>query len=178
MLRKVKYSYKFKLQCVNEVLKKHQGTALVARKRKIHLSQLHKWINQYNEYGKAGLKPKTKNTIYSGSFKLKVVLLIKQNTISLTVASLKYNIPSVSTLMSWIRKYDQHGAEILYKETRGKPKSMQLKRSSNKANKPITREEELLKEIELLKAENALLKKLQALIQAEKSKKNKGHKPL
>jgi transposase len=47
-----------------------------------------------------------------------------------------------------------------------------IKRKSKKASKPLTREEELLKELAYLRAENALLKKLQALVQAEKK-----HKP-
>ena len=43
-------------------------------------------------------------------------------------------------------------------------------KSKNSTRKPLTREEELLEEIESLKAELALLKKVQALTQA-KSKK-------
>ena len=42
----------------------------------------------------------------------------------------------------------------------------------NKHNiEPLTREEELLKENEYLRAENDLLKKLQALVQADKKRK-------
>ena len=178
MLRKVKYSYEFKLQCVNEVLKRHLGITDVSNRWNIQVSVLKKWIRFYKVYGDIGLIPRAKNKTYTGSFKLKVVLLIKQKHISLSVACLQYNIPSVSTLITWIKKYDQHGPDILYKETRGKPKPMQFKRTPKKSNKPLTREEELLQEIELLKAENALLKKLQALIQAEEAQKSRNHKPL
>jgi hypothetical protein len=45
------------------------------------------------------------------------------------------------------------------------------KRKKRKSDKPVTREEELLLEIEVLRCENELLKKLQALIQAEESQK-------
>jgi transposase len=41
------------------------------------------------------------------------------------------------------------------------------KRKKRKSDKPLTREEELLLENEALRCENELLKKLQALIQAE-----------
>jgi transposase len=48
------------------------------------------------------------------------------------------------------------------------------KRKKRKSDKPPTREEELLLENEALRCENELLKKLQALIQAEeKARKRK-----
>ena len=47
-----------------------------------------------------------------------------------------------------------------------------------KSKQPLTREEELLLEIERLCCENALLKKFNALIQAEQEKQKKlGRKP-
>jgi transposase len=49
-----------------------------------------------------------------------------------------------------------------------------IRRKKRKSDKPLTREEELLLENEALRCENDLLKKLQALIQAEeKAKKRK-----
>ena len=46
------------------------------------------------------------------------------------------------------------------------------KRKAYKSQKPLTREEELLLEIERLRCENAFLKKFNALIQAEEGKLN------
>lgn len=46
-----------------------------------------------------------------------------------------------------------------------------IKRKPRKSTKPLTREEELLKENEYLRAENELLKKLQALVQTDKKQK-------
>jgi transposase len=43
-----------------------------------------------------------------------------------------------------------------------------FKRKPRKSDKPMTREEELLKENEYLRAENELLKKLHALVQTRK----------
>lgn len=52
------------------------------------------------------------------------------------------------------------------------------KGQSTKSKQPLTREEELLLEIERLRCEVALLKKFNALIQVEKEKQKKlGHKP-
>ena len=46
-----------------------------------------------------------------------------------------------------------------------------IKRKPKKSDKPLTREEELLRENEYLKAENELLKKLHALAQIKKKRK-------
>jgi transposase len=48
-----------------------------------------------------------------------------------------------------------------------------FKRKKRKSDKALTREEELLIENERLRCENALLKKLQALIQAEEVAKKR-----
>jgi transposase len=50
-----------------------------------------------------------------------------------------------------------------------------FKRKKRKSDKPLTREEELILENERLRCENALLKKLQALIQAEEKPKGTSH---
>lgn len=52
-----------------------------------------------------------------------------------------------------------------------KKANQQIKRKVRKSNKPLSREEELLQENEYLRAENALLKKLQALAQEENKRK-------
>lgn len=101
MERKVKYTYEFKLRCVEEVLKKHQTLVATAKE------------------GLAGLK-------------LKRI---------------------------------------------GRPVSMNIKRKKRKSNQPLSREEELLRELEYLRAENEILKKFNALVQAEQAKQNKRLKP-
>ena len=102
-------------------------------------------------------------------------MCISQKSLSLRAACIKFDIPSESTIVTWQKRYNKEGLLGLETKTRGRPSSMQFKRSKKKSDKPLSREEELLKENELLRAENALLKKLQALIQAEE---NKGRKPL
>jgi transposase len=176
MERKVKYDYEFKLQCVNEVLKNHTSPKLIGEVYKLDEANIRKWVRFYNKFGNEGLIPR-KNVTYTGDFKLKVIRAVRQKSLSLSDACLHYNIPSVSTLMSWIKKYDKSGIEVLYQETRGKPKDMQFKRAKKKSNKPLTKEEELLKENEYLRAENALLKKFNALIQAAELHEQQRLKP-
>jgi transposase len=71
-------------------------------------------------------------------------------------------------LKRWVKIYDQEGSEGLSRENRGRSKSM-----ARKPKKPMTREEQLLDELADLKAENAYLKKLHALVQSEKEKEEK-----
>lgn len=168
MERKVKYNYEFKLRCIDEVLKKHMSKSYVSSKYCIQESLLKKWLNYYKKYGKESLKPRPKTTQYTGDFKLKVVQSIKDKSQSLTGACLKYNIPSVSTLMNWVNKYDTFGATVLYEQKLGRSMNKDFKRAKKKSDTPLTREEELLMENEALRCENALLKKFNALIQEQK----------
>ncbi|MFM9825949.1 hypothetical protein [Flavobacterium sp.] len=95
--------------------------------------------------------------------------------LSLRDASIRFNIPDTSIIVKWKKDFADFGLVGLQPKTRGKPRSMnENKRKKRKSDKPLTREEELLLEIEALRFENELLKKLQALIQAEeKAKKRK-----
>lgn len=172
MERKVKYNYEFKLRCVKEVLKNNQPIGVVSTLNGFRESNLRKWISFYQKFGNEGLLPR-KNKNYSSEFKLKVLLTIEKELLTLNQACLKFNIPSNSTLIEWQRDYSTEGVVGLLNKPRGRPKSMQFKRAKKKSTKPLTREEELLIENESLRAELDLLKKLQALIQAEQNKKRK-----
>ncbi|CAH0334657.1 hypothetical protein FVB9288_02845 [Flavobacterium sp. CECT 9288] len=177
MERKVKYNYEFKLRCVAEVLRKHRSVYSVAYENGISSSNLDRWIKFYIEFGNEGLLPRQKNKNYSINFKLKVLRAIENKSISLSKACLTFNIPRESTITSWQRKYEIEGAAGLQDKPKGRPVTMNFKRKQRKTDKPLTREEELLKELEYLRAENEILKKFNALVQAEQAKQNKRLKP-
>ena len=174
MERKVKYDYAFKLECVKLVVEKHYSCNYVSIEKGLERSNLRKWIGFYKEYGAIGLLPRT-NQSYSLDFKLKVLKAIDKDSLSLRVASVKFNIPDTSIIFKWKKDFANFGLVVLQSKTRGRPKIMNdNKRKKRKSDKPLTREEELLLEIEALRCENELLKKLQALIQAEeKARKRK-----
>ena len=76
-------------------------------------------------------------------------------------------IPDKAIIVKWKKDFANFGLEGLKPKQRGRPISMSdFKRKKRKSDKPLTREEELLKENERLRCENELLKKLQALVQA------------
>ena len=175
MERKLKYNYAFKLRCVDEVLKHHGSVCSVATANGFDESNLRKWIGFYRKYGPDGLLPR-KNQSYDIDFKLKVLQTIDKELLSLRQACVMFNIPSDSTLIQWQRIYSRYGKAGLSNKAKGRP-SMNFKRVKKKSDKPLTREEELLKENEALRAENALLKKFNALIQAKELQQLKKLKP-
>lgn len=171
MERKVKYDYTFKLECVELVLKKYYSCGYVSNLKAIDESNIRKWVSFYKSQGKIGLLPR-KNQSYSIELKLKVIKTIEKESLPLRAACLRFNIPDVGIIVKWKKDFAKFGVEGLKPKQRGKPKSMSdYKRKKRKSDKPLTREEELLKEIERLRCENDLLKKLQALTQAKKNLK-------
>lgn len=168
MSRKNKYTKSFKLKAVREVLKNNLIITDVCDKLGVSESRLQTWIRYYNLYGISGLEPRIKNTTYSPDFKLGVIQSIEGTGLSVQEATLINNIPSTTTVSNWLRIYNEKGVIGLSKELRGRPKTMNKKLKDKKSKKPLNREDELLLEIESLKAELALLKKLNALAQAKK----------
>ncbi|MEO6905521.1 MAG: transposase [Ginsengibacter sp.] len=176
MERKVKYSYEFKLRCVEEVIKNHRSSRSVAEANNFNESILRQWLNFYQEYGNQGLLPR-KQRNYDSSFKIKVLETIEKEFLSLRSACVKFNITTPSTIIQWQKRYEKEGFLGLETKTKVRPKPMNFKRKKKKSDKPLSREEELLLEIESLKCENELLKKFNALIQSKESQGQKKPKP-
>jgi transposase len=173
MERKVKYDYTFKIECIKLITEQYHSCESVSEQKGVHESIIRKWLRFYNAYGQDGLLPR-KNQQYSTDFKLKVLRAIDNEHLSLHQAYVKFNIPTRSIIAKWQRDFANFGVEGLQLKPIGRPKSMSnIKRKKHKSEKPLTREEELLQEIESLRCENDLLKKLQALIQAEEHAKKR-----
>jgi transposase len=109
------------------------------------------------------------NKQYSGEFKQKVVEDMRNNGLSQCEVAEKYDITR-SVIQRWERIYLEEGPEGLYVEHRG--------RSRNggrppKLDKKV--EEDLITEVQRLRAENDYLKKLNALVLEEerRSKRRK-----
>ena len=171
MERKVKYDYTFKLECVELVLKKLYSTKAVSKLKCLDESNIRKWVSFYQLYGKSGLLPR-KNNKYSIDFKLRVLKTIEKEFLSLRETSLNFDIPDAAIIVKWKRDFANFGLDGLQSKPKGRPKSMSnFKRKKRKSDQPLTREEELLLENEALRCELDVLKKLQALIQAEEKAK-------
>lgn len=167
-----KYNYGFRLQCVEAVLKDKRSVKSVAREKGFNESNLRLWVGFYQKYGQSGLSPVGKQH-FDSRFKLKVLKAIDTECLSLRTACVRFNIRSESVIINWRRTYESEGQQGLIAKPKGRPKQMKppIKRKRRKSSKPLTREEELLLENEYLKAENELLKKLQALAHPNKRQK-------
>ena len=167
-----KYDFEFRLQCVEAVLKGDNSLKVIAKENGIEHSNLRLWVAFYEAYGEAGLKSRA-NRHYDVAFKLTVLKTIVAEELSLREACARFNISSESTIIKWRKGYELEGLSGLSSKPKGRPPNMKLpiKRKAKASSRPLTREEELLKENEYLRAENELLKKLQALAQTKKKQK-------
>ena len=103
--------------------------------------------------------------------KVSIVEDIQKNGLSLSAASLKYNKPN-DTLKRWINTYQEHGeAGFIRTKT-----TMSKKRQ--RTDEELDELEKLRKRNEYLEAENALLKKVKALVEAREARLHEiGRKP-
>ena len=127
----------------------------------INEDRLHVLWNRYQLQGKAGLLKK-KNIKADYALKKKIVLDIEKNHVTLRAASLKYEA-SPQCISTWLRQYRTGGLAAL-NSTKRRGRSPGMGRPK-KNSKPLTELERLRKEVQELKTENALLKKVRALVE-------------
>ena len=106
------------------------------------------------------------NKRYTPEFKIKVVETMHKEKLSYRETARQFDIPN-SRVTAWERIYLEEGAEGLYAERRG--------RKSTVRPPKIKKEEDLIAEVQRLRAENDYLKKLNALV-AERVQQEKQHK--
>lgn len=168
----MKYSYEQKLSAVLAIIEQHEPVLSVARFLGISQTPLRRWLASYNEFGAEGLRMKPDR--YSGEFKSSVISYMNDNHLSLTQTATKFSLPCVSTVSRWESIYRTKGVAGLYLENRGK-----MKKTVKKATKKL-QPEDLISEVERLRAENAYLKKVQTLVEKriayEKQSKSKPSK--
>ena len=115
--------------------------------------------------------PKGKpNKRYTPEFKIKVVETMQNEKLSYMETARQFDIPQGDkTVAKWERIYLEEGKDGLYVERRGR-KSIGR---PPKLKKEV--EEDLIAEVQRLRAENAYLKKLNALV-SERVRQEKKHK--
>jgi len=176
MSRKRKYSDQQRLEAVLDVLEKGLSLCEVARRLGTDHKNVRRWVAFYEQYGVKGIISIKKKDSYSGDFKLSVVRYMRENQLSLFEAALKFGIPNDSVVLTWDRLYESEGASAFYRDNRGKMKKPHKKKQSARAKSVKTTEDELVEELEFLRAENAYLKKLRALVEQRVSRES-GNEP-
>ena len=110
--------------------------------------------------------PRKKHT---GEFKQRVVETMQREGLSYRETAQQFEVGNHSMVAQWERIYLEEGPEGLYIERRGR----NSKGRPQKMDKKV--EEDLISEVQRLRAENAYLKKLNALV-SERVRQEKKHK--
>ena len=109
------------------------------------------------------------NKRYTAEFKQKVVETMQQEKLSYKEAARMFEVDGHDRIQSWERIYLTEGPEGLAVERRGRGS----KGRPRKLPKEV--EEDLLAEVQRLRAENAYLKNLQALVLEDERRQRKKH---
>lgn len=162
------HSLEKKIDLVNRY-ESGESLKLLAVEQNLNLNLLKYWVQQYKQNGIDGLM--LSNRGCSLELKWEIVLKILNGNLSSYRASIDYRITK-SVVEKWVKKARELGMDALAIDGRGRPRKNPMYQSKKKSSKPLTREEELLQENEFLRAENAFLKKLKALVEERVAREN------
>lgn len=174
-----KHSESLKLEVVQKYLSESIGYTTLAKQYAVGRSCLQRWVAAYREHGESGLRKKRSH--YSVDFKLSVLRQMRREELSQGQVVALFGLRGGEGVVAkWLRQYHEGGPEALKPKPRGRPKRMT---QSNPAKAPPPQDvvasevETLRKENEYLRAEVAYLKKLKALVQANRQAASKERKP-
>lgn len=168
-----KYSEETKLDAVQAYCNGQGGLKAIAAEYNVEVTSLSRWIADYRAHGECGIRNRNNDRRqYSPEFKHKVIMCLREEGLSYRQAGVKFKIRRFHAIADWERRYEEGGLEGLVDRRRDNGMRDKKLRESNAervsaADDTYSRSEMLL-EINRLRAENAYLKKLQALALTEK----------
>lgn len=118
------------------------------------------WVS-YQQHGVSALR-KIEVRHFAGEEKQQIILDIEKNNLTLMQASLQYGI-NASTIRDWRKKVREGGIDALL--TVKEKRLLEMSRPRKKRPEEMTELERLREEVEYLRTENALLKKVKALVE-------------
>ena len=112
---------------------------------------------------------------YTPEFKKLVVETIHNENLSYREAARRFDISSISVIRNWERIYLEEGPEGLEEERRGRACIASGTMKGRKPKFEKQENEDLIAEVQRLRAENDYLKNLYALVLEEERRQHKKH---
>jgi transposase len=167
------HTFQFKLSVVEHYLGSAEGYKAVAAHHDIAHSLVRRWVAFYRAHGAEGLQQRQCRS-YNAEFKLSVLQYMWDNKLSYAETAAKFNIRGQCYIGVWERSFLGGGMDALKPISRGRKRKMPDPKTNSSPSPAPERpddesrsREELLKELNYLRMENAYLKKLKALVQAD-----------
>ncbi|WP_261313196.1 IS3 family transposase, partial [Burkholderia dolosa] len=161
-----KYDERFKLEVVQRYLSGDKGYKALAREFGVGSTQVEQWVASYKRHGADGLRRKG-HVKYSAQFKLEALERMQRENLSRTHMQALLDIRDAGAIARWERQYHEGGFAALLPRPKGRHPKMStspLPEPAPPESEPDTRtREQLLKEVEYLRAEVAYLKKPRCL---------------
>ena len=159
-----KYTTEFKLEVIKHYLLGRDGFKLTGTKFAVDDSLVRKWVDVYKCLGPDSFRPRYERR--TAEFKFNVLKQIQSRGLSLREARREFNIGAESSILVWQKQYAQGGLAALER----KPRERAPMKPFKPPTKPLSEltQAELARYVEYLQAENAYLKKLEALVQSKK----------
>ena len=172
-----KVSLELKMEAL-KLLQTGLSVQSVSKQFRITSGELQTWSLIYAKEGERGLAAYPKN-ICTGSIKDKILWKYREKRVPLHTLSAQYSIPysSVCRCISTYRRQGYAGVEGAVIDM------MEVMRSGDTLEEALSKAElkhklkVAMNELEYLRAENALLKKVKALMEAEERKNKRSRKP-
>lgn len=168
-----KYSEQFKLAIVQQYLSGSGGYKQIAKRHDLPHTTVKMWVDLHRAHGTEGLTKKFSH--YSVEFRLSVLRRMWDAQLSYRQAAAAFNIRNPGCISEWERCYHSGGLDALAPRKRGRSKTMPIAPNTEPPESlpdPAGRShDELVAEVNQLRMEVAYLKKLEALVQAQKQQR-------
>ena len=172
-MKRPKHTKAFKINAVRKYLKGHLSSAEFSKKYLLNAATLKRWADRYKQHGKSAFDVELKvSTRYDANFKRSVLQRMEEDELTYSATAALFNLGSQCTVKRWQRLYEQGGIHALKSKGERMAAKVNKPKDSNADEKRTPEQQALakaLEEIEYLRAENAYLKKLDALMQSKKS---------
>ena len=172
----MRFSFEIKLEAVKSYLSGHTEKQ-VTEQYGVNRTDLFTWVERYRQHGEDGLR---RHPYFKATKELRLQIVSEHliESVSLTELSAKYLVAR-SAIMRWCKVAREQGYEHLTVfKTRGRPPKEDMGRPKKKKPEEMTELELLQLRVKELEAENALLKKVKALVEAREARlKEIGRKP-